>query len=158
MSSPTGSQVWDAAVADPSCSSQMPEGSALREAIRPFFESAPTVLAEFLDRPLTLQVLADAKIAFLRYCLGNGFVEKVGGAVGMSGHLVKLMFKGLIEMWENILKDVPAFLEAQGIMEEQVMLSPKVGLNADNQKQYKAGTLTVADVLRTQPAVILKNS
>jgi len=158
MGSLTGTQVWDASIADPSFSAQMPEGSPLREALKPFVEAAPTALAEFLDRPITLQVLVDTKIAFLRYCLGNGFVEKMDEAVGMGGDLIKSMFEGLIEMLADTLKDVPAFLKAQGVTEEQVMLSSKVGLSVDNQAQYKAGKLTVADVLRTQPAVILKNS
>ena len=158
MNSLTGAQVWDASLADPSFSSQMPEGSPVREAIKPFIEAAPKALEELLDQPLTLQVLGDAKIAFLRYCLGNGFVEKVGGAAGAGGSLVKAMLEGVVETLAAMRMDLPAFLKEHGVKEEEVMLSSEVGLNGANQDDYKAGKLTVADVLRTQPGVILKNS
>lgn len=157
MSTLTGAQVWEASLADPSFVEQMPEGSPVREAIRPFIEAAPKALAEFLDKTVTLKVLADAKIAFLRYCLGTGFTEKLGEAVGFGGGVIKSLLEGFIEMLDGIQKNVPAFLEEHGVTEEQVMLSSQVGLNADNQARYKIGNLTVADVLRTQPAVILKN-
>src|SRR3989344_3752767 len=121
MTALTGERVWQASLADPSFSAEMPEGSPIREAIKPFIEAAPTALAEFLDQPLTLQVLGDAKIVFLRYCLGNDFVEKVGGAAGMGGELIKSLLEGIVETLAEMLKDVPPFFEAMGATEEQAM-------------------------------------
>ena len=158
MTSLTSAQVWSASLADPKFASEMPEGSPTRVIIQPFIEAAPTALAEFLDRPLTLKVFIDAKVAFLRYCLDNGFAEKMSDAVGFGGELVESALEAVIEMLAEVFKNVPAFLDERGITEEQVLLSPEVGLNDENKALYKSGTLTVADVLRTQPAVILKNS
>lgn len=130
----------------------------MRDAVKPFIEAAPKALADFLNKTVTLRVLADTKIAFVRYCLDNGFVEKMDGVTTLGGELIKSLFEGVIEMLGNVMKDVPAFLQAHGVTEDQVMLGPKVGLNAGNQAKYKAGKLTVAELLRTQPAVILRNN
>jgi hypothetical protein len=43
--------------------------------------------------------------------------------------------------------------------EEELMAHPNgVGLKPNVLKMYKAGTLTIADVLKLQPLVIIKNT
>ena len=76
----------------------------------------------------------------------------------MSGGLVRSMLEKSTEMLADMIKDVPAFLALNNITEDQVMLGQNVGLNDANKELYKAGQLTIAEVLRTQPALILKNS
>ena len=158
MTTLTGSDVWNASLEEESFAEEMPEGGPVREIIRPYIEAAPTVLADYLEKPLTLQVLADTKIAFLRYCMDNGFAEKMGEAVGFSGEIIEVVLSNLVEALAGMLEDIPGMLEEQGVTEQQVMLNKKVGLNSENKKLYKAGALTVEQVLRTQPSVIVKNS
>jgi len=154
----TGADVWKAITADPAFAAEMVEGTPEREVIKPFIEAAPTALAEFLDQPFTLKAYADSKVTFLRYCIGNGIADKLSEAFGMSASLVRSALGASIDMLAELIKDVPAFLALQNVTEDQVMLGPKVGLNDANKELYKAGQLTIADVLRTQPTLILKNS
>ena len=155
MGSLTGADVWAAALGEPAAE-EMPEGSKVREVMRPLIEEAPVALAEFLDKPLTLQALADSKSAFLQHCMKRGFAEKMSEAIGMGGTLVTAMIEGAVEVIAAMMRDVPAFLLAQGTTEEQLMLHEKVGLSDANKALYKAGTLTIEGVLRTQPSVIFK--
>ncbi len=159
----TGAEVWSMLLADPEVTAQLPEGSQIREAFRPFVEASPVVLANLVDERMTFQVLVNAKIKFFRYCLNNGYVDKMAAASGMGdggmfGGMFADLLEGVVEMLEDMASDIPVILQEQNVTEEQVMLSPQVGLNAANKKLYQAGTLTVADVLRMQPAVILHNN
>lgn len=46
---PTKEQVWNLSVNHPKFIEEMPEGSPLREAIRPFIESSVDVLEDMFD-------------------------------------------------------------------------------------------------------------
>ncbi len=166
MSKITGKQILAALMKDPEYSAQPASVLAVTD---PFMLAIPDALKDHLDKIVTLATLMDAKIAFLRYCVENDYVKKVVAAMPedsfgwMDAKGVVEMMQGImaqvVEILAEFVKDVPAFLESQGITEEQMMAHPKgVALKPNVLKLYKAGNLTIADVLKMQPMVIVKNT
>lgn len=158
MSTLTGAEVWAATIADPKFQAEVPEGDVRREVIRPFIEAAPTALADFLEQPVTLKTLLESKVAFLRYCLDNGFAQKVADQVGGMSALMEPVIEATIEGLVEMLTTIPEVLKAEGVSEDAVLQGPRIALNPSNFERYRSGTLTVEDVLRTQPGVILQNT
>jgi hypothetical protein len=154
----TAQQVWEAIIADPKFTSQMPEGSPQRDAIRPFIEGSVATLEDQLENTVTLQAIADAKLKFLRYCVKNNLGKVMGDVMGMGAEMLNGLLEQLIEMLEPMLENTTAFLEENGVTEEQVMTSPQVGMSANNQRKWREGTLTIGELLLTQPSVILQNN
>lgn len=154
---PTAQQVWEATIIDPKFISQVPEGSPQRDAIRPFIEGSVEALGDQLENTVTLQTICNAKVRFLRYCVENNIGKLMSEITGMESEVINGMFDKLIDMFESMLKDVNAFLEEHGVTEEQIMTSPEVGMSADNQHKWREGTLTIGELLVTQPSIILTN-
>lgn len=145
---------------------QQPE--AVREAMRPYVEALPTILADMLDTPVTLTSATKAKVIFIRYCLDNGFVKAAVDAMPdealgfFDRDDLPEMMEGLLgqalEMAEEMIGNVQAMLEANGVTEEQVMLSSNVGFQAEARALYQARKLTIGKLLSVQPMVIVKNT
>ena len=152
----TGPEVWAAMLVDPAFAAQVPEGSEVRRVVQECTEKAPKVLATLLGERVTFKVLVNAKLTFMRYLLDSGFISKMAEASGMGDDRLIYTLERLVEEFAMIFEDVPGILQAAGVTEEQVMLHPQVGLTVVNQDAWRAGTLTVADLLRTQPLVILR--
>lgn len=155
----TGEQVWDVVSKDPDFL-DVASTKAQHEAIKPFFMAAPEVLAHVIDKPVTLESLNRAKLDFLRYASQNGFFRAV--TKGTPDETMIDMFEpviaGLISMMTAIAEDVPAFLKENDLTEEEVILGPAVGLNRANIERYRVGTLTIGQVLLSQPMIIFKNN
>lgn len=154
---PTAEQVWAATTADPKFAAEMPEGSPQRDAIRPFIEGSVKVLDDQLEDTVTLQAIATAKMEFLRYCVENNFGKVMGDVMGMGGETITRLFKQLVDMLQPLSENMTAFLEENGVTEEQVMVSSQIGMSAENQQKWRDGTLTIGELLLTQPSVILQN-
>lgn len=152
----TGNDVWEAILTDPQFIPQIPEGnSPQRAAIRPYIEGSVRALGDQLDTIVTLQSYAKARASYLRFCVENDYGEVMRG-VGWT--VPKGMFKYLSEMYESIAEDTTEFLEDNCMTEEEVMLSQIIELNPDNQLKYREGTLTIGELLLTQPTVIIRDS
>lgn len=127
-------------------------------------------LGDKLQEKVTLKSLLEAKMSALDFCISNGWVERLAKAVlehspGANESLFAAMIEPavqlmpvLLDQLKDIVKDVPAFLEVNGINEQQIMESPKIGFNEANLKGYQDGTLTLGDLYMTQPSVIIKNT
>lgn len=157
-SSLTGAEVWAATVADPSFTEEVPEGDPMREVLRPFVEATPVVLADFLDKKATMETVVHAKLAFLKYCLKNGLVQKAADALGAMTGMLEQAFASVVSMLEASCENIPALLIQAGMTEEEAMLDPSMRFNEASKQAYNAGTLTIGDLLRTQPTVIIKNT
>lgn len=161
----TGKEVWAKAKEDPEMLRQ-PE--SVQEAVRPYIEAAPVVLAGLLDKPATLNNVMQAKVDFTRYCLERGFIKAAVDAMPdealgfFAREDLPAMFEGiltqLIVQVEELTGDVTALLKEYGVTEEEVMLGPQVGLNAEAQTLYRAGELTIGKILAIQPTIIVKNT
>ena len=154
----TAKEVWDSAMSDPKMRAQAPIGTAREDAIRPFIEAVPRALAPYLEKKVTLQTYIDTKLAFLRHCVQSGFPEIMAHVLDTNQDLIKSKLEGLVEMLEDMTKDIPAFLKNYGMTEDDILLNSKVGLNEANKDLYKSGELTVEHLLRTQASIILNNT
>ena len=152
----TGIEVWEAAQREPSFAAEFSH-PGLMEAVRPFIEQAPVALAEHLDKKACLESFFVTRIAFLDFCLKNGMGDVVGKIVGMSGESITGILSEAMSGLQKLFPTIEAVLKQQGVTEDQAMLGPSVGFSEANKTLYRAGTLTIAEVLRTQPGCILSN-
>lgn len=166
MTAPLDTQkVWDGLMQDPAFSAGMPEQA--RPAFRELVDELPDVLAGQLDRNVTLPFMMEAKLAVTEHCLTSGFVEKmfrmipedilpfpVDQMIAMTTEGLKMFRMPLMEMIHN----TQDFLESYGVTERQLLANARGGrFNAATLQAYDAGTLTIRDLLETQPAALLLN-
>lgn len=163
-----GSKVWIALMAQEEFTSQTPE--AVMEAMRPYVEAMPEVLGqELLEKKVGLGSLFEAKVAFIRYCLENAYLEKTTEAIhedefffmGGPENAVAMMrasLEQLLPLFSEIAADVATFLESRGITEQQALSNPQFGFNAENLVAMQKGKLTIGGLLLSQPLVIIKNT
>lgn len=156
--------IWDKVQSERKFQMQPP---AVREATRPFIEAMPNILAEMLEKPVNLENLLQAKIKVLRYCLEHGFIGIMVDAMpddiflfgkDSAKSMMEATLSRLIDTLEPIVTAVPEFLKAQGLTEEQIMLSPEAKLNEEMQALYKSGQLTIGRLLEEQPMAIFDNT
>ena len=156
-------EVWNALLKHPEFASQPP---TMKKALRPFVEATPMVLADLLDQPATVESLMKAKVAFMRYCVNNGFIE---AAVKATPKATRSLFEGMegmlkdalttaISMAEAIAQDVPSVLAQYDVTERDLLINPKVGLTGKALSLYDKGKLTIGELLRLQPSIIVKNT
>ncbi len=153
----TGRDVWEAVLKDPRFKDEVEAGGPIMGVVKPFLKDSVVVLADLLETPITLQVLADSKIRFLKHSMANGFAEKMGEVTNVDLGRAASILEGLIAELEPMSENLEKLLAEQGITEAEAMITDRVGLNEENIRKWKSGTLTVADVLTSQPSVILKN-
>lgn len=166
MAKVSGDCVWKALLKEERFRAEVSEGQM--PVFEPFVKVLPEVLVDILDEPVTLATLMNAKAVFVRYCLENGFLHAIVATVpeeqlflfGLEGmvDMLEAALYGALDIFETIVGDAPAFLQSIGVTEEQVLTSPKVGMSKKNLKRYRAGKLTIADILVSQPSVIVKNT
>jgi hypothetical protein len=145
---------------------QQPE--SVRDATRPYVEALPIILADMLNAPVTLNSVMKAKVAFLRYCVDNGFIKAAVDAMPdealgfFDREDLPEMFESLltqaIDMAEELTGDVAGLLKENGLTEEKVMLGPSIGLNDEARSLYQAGELIIGELLLIQPMLIVKNT
>lgn len=157
----TGQEVWESLVEDPAMQGQ----EYLYPVLEPMVKEIPNLLADDLQKPVSVETLIRGRLKFVKYCLDHSFVQNAVDAMpdeafgffdkdDMAGMMEETL-KSLVEMSEEILEDVTDFLEQHGVTDEQVVLAPKTGLDAAMRKRYKQGGMTMEDLLRGQPGVII---
>jgi hypothetical protein len=159
----TGDQVLEAFTADPRVSG--PEDPQL-VMMEPFIKALPEILADSLDKPVTLEVLFDAKLRFMQYCLDNGIGERIRTTMkdvladeelADTADMMTGVLGDLIEQMKEMAPQLNEMLADQGVTEEQVFASSQVGLNENMLSLHKAGTLTLDTLLANQPGVVIVN-
>ena len=160
----SGDEVLAALMTDSEYAGQPP---AVLAAMEPFVRELPNLLADDMEKPVNLTVLMGAALKYHRYCAENGLLHEVAKflpeelADGLGAQKLEEMLKGANESFrrflENLVADVQKFLDSRRISEEIMMAHPQgIGLNHALLEKYHAGSLTLADVLREQPIVIVK--
>ena len=158
---PTPEEVWRALLTDREFASQP---DAMKQILRPFVGALPTVLADLLDQPATVKTILTAKIAYMRYGFDNGLIEASVGAAPealrgiFEANDIKEMLQDAMQMIEEIVKDIPGFLQQIGVTERDFLTNPKVGLSGEALSLYDKGQLTIGELLRLQPILIVKNN
>lgn len=152
----TADNVWNAVVQEPEFAMQPEEQ---KEVMKPFIEALPNVLQDELANEVTVESLLAAKIKFQRYCMKNGLITALCKVVpdAFEG-MMESIFEQVIDMLEDIVADVPSFLEENGIDENIFLNLPQVGLNEQARKMYNEGNLTIGELLVTSPWTLLKSN
>ena len=164
---PTGEQVWEAMCQDPAFQAEVPPGKP-RELFRELGMRLPEILAEHLDKPLTLRSLIEAKLAVAKDVADGDFMERLIAAYpvqmfqgqDMQGlvAMAKTVLSQALTSMDGVLADFDVFIRRQNASEEQLLAHPKGGkLGPAAMAEYRAGTLTVGRLLALQPQVIVKN-
>lgn len=166
MSAPLDTKkVWDGLMREPAFTDGMPEQA--QPAFRELIDALPVVLAAHLDLKVDLPSVMKAKLAVTEHCLDSGFVEKMFRAIpeellpfptdeiiAMTRETLKMFRTPLMEM----IADAQGFLRQYGVTERQLLASAQGGrFSAASLAAYDAGTLTIRDLLETQPATVLLN-
>lgn len=167
MSTLDTDRVWKKLNDDEKFTNGTPEQAM--EPFRKLVEALPKILDGQLESKVTLATLGKAKLAILEHQLGSDFVEKLV-PLALSAFpeevrpdpedMIAQLKEGFEEQRTELMKvigDLPAFLEENGMTERMALSSEKGGLNAKCLKAYDKGTLTIAGLLETQPAVLLAN-
>ena len=162
-----GNQIWQKCQEDPELG-EAPE--AVKKVLGEYINFSPAILNDHLFKLVSLESIMDAKLAFLRYCQENDFVQKSVAALPEE-HLgwmsrsdmtesMASTFGELIDLAEKISRNIIKFLKEHEVTEEVILTSPgsNLCLNEKLQEGYRAGTLTIRELLLEQPTIILKNS
>lgn len=157
-------KIWKKLSADPEFKKGTPEGA--HEAYRELIEALPKVLGDRLKDKVSLSTLMQAKLDIVEYMLESGFVTKLVTAAmeampeelrpdpeELVAGLKDAMATSRMPLMEMI-HNTAAFLAENGVTEEQVLSTP-CGLNRVSLKGVKRGTLTIAELLESQPGVFL---
>jgi len=159
--------VFQKMLEDVEFSSQTPEG-APRQVFRDMLDQLPEVIGDQMDALVTPTSLMQTGLRVLRHHVATNFVERlirsfpddhpsflVFGKESMV-EMVSGLFPALVTTLEGIVPDVPGFIASQGITDEIFLGHPQAaGLDAASMASYRAGTLTIAGLLMTQPKVVL---
>ena len=156
------STVWSNLNNDPKFE-QNPE--SVREAAKPHIEALLKELDEHFGNVATLQNYTDARMVCLRYFLNSSYIDDVVNAMPVKSlmgfsikdlaEMSKGMMESALEMFEPMSKDVAAFLEENGVTEDQVMLNPQVGLRDEARQLYKKHNLTIGKLFELQPMALI---
>lgn len=163
----TGEEIFAALQRDPMFIGEVPESA--RGVWRELCDEVPTVLADLLEREVTVEVFMNAKMLFLQHLLDNDWMQRMVraypeealGGFNFEGILEMLLpaLRGMIEMIPDIVGDVPSWLEVQGITEEQFLVHPSGGkFGTQTLVLWREGGFTLEELLRTQPMTIFKNT
>ncbi len=156
-----GQQVWNSLQND----SHLKGQEYLYPVLKPMVEAIPEILGDDLQKPVSAETLVRGRMKFVRYCLEHDFIkdaveampEDAFGFFGKDGmgEMMEAALTSLVSFSEGFLEDVMGFLKDSGLTDEQVVLSPKTGLNAEMREKYTAGGMTMEDLMIGQPGVIV---
>ncbi|MEW6617065.1 MAG: hypothetical protein AB1333_01445 [Patescibacteria group bacterium] len=123
------------------------------DVLSPFILSGPSVIHEFVSKnELSLQLICEAKVAFVDFLLSGDFLQSVG-EVKRDDMRVRLesLRTELLQTISQLKKDkvVATFIE------EWTFCSGNgwVRLNNENAKLYADNVLTLVGLLETQPEI-----
>jgi hypothetical protein len=113
---------------------------------------------EILNAKADLRGVFNAKISFIEYAIKQDFVSKFAEAAGLGSDLFDFLNSAMsefIEIFSKIAKDVPSFLEDQGISEADSL--SMIGYDDKLMKKLEKG-MTIADLYQSNPMIIVKNT
>ncbi len=159
MAQITGKQVYDALMKDRRFSAD-----PIFEELNALIYSMPDIFKEMLDKQVTLPLLFEARIIFTQKYIEGGYLKKYVDLLP-TDHAIFLIFgskeeivqKGqdklsasLLHLREYAKKVLQASKATQDLVFEGI-----TGLKPSVLKKYKEGSLTFAELLTTQPALIV---
>jgi hypothetical protein len=143
---PTADQVWRAVCADPAFTNQ----SFLEiDAVRFKIENLVKLFDGKFKDPVTPCAVIDARATFLRHCAtDNAFLEELSGKLGLDVERIKNGYLDATNKYQSTLQDTTVLTAVKRQIRDE--------LHADNKEKWRSGTLTIGDLLVTQPSIILQ--
>ena len=132
---------------------------ATKEMIPGFLEVLETRLHSFV----TLRVWAETRLDLLRFKLEHGFSESLCDySLELADNEAPILvretnakLREAMELLQGLLDGLEDMLEASGIPEREILTGHAVGLSGLALQLYDKKLLTVADLLKLQPSLIL---
>ncbi len=135
-----------------------------RPIMEAFAAELPEVLRDYMALPVTTESLLKSKRAILAHVLeGDRLTTLLKKAMGVSaytllGGMAKMALETMLQSIDEAASDIPSILKHLGTTEEEFMLSERTNLSPENANKYRAGTLTIGDLVYTQPFVLINNT
>ena len=140
---------------------------AVAEVLKPFILNAPVLLADQLQDKVSLASLARAQRTFLLQLANDeDFIQDTIDSMPEEAFAIadretvryglETSFQEHLETLDAKADDSDSWLEGLGVTEEQIFMGAAGFLLIPTLlEKYKAGQLTIEDVLRDQPTAIL---
>jgi len=159
----TGSEIWERVARSPDVTCQPYK---VQEVTKSFIMAVPDILKDLLNQKVTLETVMKARLRFLHHCRYFNYSRKILDAKPECSYgyfsreetsrAIEDTLCSDIELAEIVLCDPAAFMRRQNATELEIMQNPGgLGLRNDVLKKYVCGTLTISDLLRMQPEVIV---
>jgi hypothetical protein len=131
---------------------------------RPIFEelvaAIPDVLGDdLLNSPANVAGIARAKVKVIDHALETDFASKMLEAMGMDSEMIEMIehaMNSMAGMLNSLLEQSLEMLKKVGGSEERVLA--KMGLNEELIEKCLRGGLTVGELFRDHPAIIIQNT
>lgn len=154
----TAQNVWQSLTDEPRFQKQP---DAFQEVTRPFAEKLPEILADWLFVKVTLKSLLEARIAFLHYCLDNGYIDALirvwpNARPGLA-NILQQMLSGALSAHLAVLADPKELLSRLEMSEAEYVVA-QFELNETMASQYLAGELLLGDLLVAQPLIFVRHT
>jgi len=161
----TGTAVWVEIQKDATFMNQGYQYEEPAKILREYLENELLeIIGDMIGKQATIANLLETKVLCIKHALNSGLILRTIRAMpnealkacGFSiNDVLEMTMNSLtnsIPILEKIAKDVPDFLKQHGVSEEVIYTN--IGVNQEN--IGKIETLTIGDILISQPGVILK--
>jgi hypothetical protein len=158
-------KVWKKLASDADFRQGLPLSA--RKVFREVIDAMPRVLRQRLSSKVTLSNLGKARLDVLEHMLGSDFMKNLAVELAkivpeaaavtleeLTDGMKAAFAQGRLPLMEMI-HNTAEFLEINGLTEREAFSQARGGLNAANMRAYDAGTLTIADLLESQPVLVV---
>jgi hypothetical protein len=127
----------------------------------------PSMLDEMLNQPVNMATLIASKLKLMAYLINSDALYRYDGELQkkifyLSDRTYKFVateFNLILGMnrLQEILKNPQIYLVSKNLSERDIITSTRTGFTGENNSKYQNGTLTIGELLITQPNVLLRN-
>jgi hypothetical protein len=123
----------------------------VKQALLPFISTAPETLIEHLGKLVTVRTWAETKLAFLKHLLDGGYSEALC-EIEKSGDQT---IQNNIILMEQLLDGIEELMDLTGQTDRDILAGPSVGLKGLALLMFDRRLLTIADLLKLQPMLLI---
>lgn len=116
--------------------------------------------SDILTKPVTLDILWEAKVRFLHIVVGSDFAELAAAMYPemVDAKDIQEVLEGAVSEAEKLAGHLSELLAKQGLTDQDVLTMAKNPMKPELLEKYQARTLTLEDVLREQPELVTQNT
>ncbi len=141
---------------------KLPE--TVKQAMSPYISAIPQTLAAHLDKPVTVRTWAEARLAYLKHLLAYGYAEALCDceqSENQTPDFVRSQEQALrdsIILLEQLLEGVEEVMDLTEQTDHDILTGPSVGLRGLARLMFERRLLTIADLLKLQPLLLLSSN